>query len=62
MFLPSKTCVLRNFTMEMYQFASVVTRDETAPTSDGSTTPFLGSHLCPIYFALDIKRANPDLV
>lgn len=49
--------------MKLYQMANVVSRDETAPSGvGGPTAPSLGCHLCPLYFTLDILKAEADIV
>ncbi|KAI3418787.1 hypothetical protein GPALN_007889 [Globodera pallida] len=50
-----------DFTMGMYQMASVLTRAETSPFAD-AVAPSVGCHLCPIYFALDVRKNAPDIV
>ena len=47
------------FTLDVYRMVSVITRDQTALVEGGNT---VGCHLCPVYFALDIQQANPDIV
>ncbi|KAL3073181.1 hypothetical protein niasHT_035457 [Heterodera trifolii] len=53
-----------DFSMAMYQMAGVVTRAETAPSviSTDSPPPPIGCHLCPIYFALDVRQNAADIV
>lgn len=51
--------IFREYTLELYQMASKVTRDEATACLDLVT---LGSLLSPLYFTIDQYRMNADVV
>lgn len=53
--------VFRDYVLEFYKMASGVTRDETAP-KEGELGGTLGSHLPPLFRALNVGHSKADLV